>query len=210
MRVRDGRVLKKNNWVPDHKDYYARRQSEIQIERTHPGPGYRHVVTVAQLRRFLEILPDWDELAVGLEAISIWRGSRRWFGWCNPGVVVIMAWPREMWTWVRVSWAAEISDLLELLEVQVVADDEEEVADDVVGVRIAGQLVRSSYVELRWTEAQARGFMLLDVLVHELGHHHDRMTTRGNDIPRGEPYANAYAQRVRTEIWPEYTRRFRI
>jgi hypothetical protein len=70
-------VRKKNNWVPDHKDYYARPQSEVQIERTEPGRGYRHVVTVAQLRRFLEILPDWDELAVGLKAISIWRGNEQ-------------------------------------------------------------------------------------------------------------------------------------
>ena len=209
MRVRDGRVLKKNNWVPDHKDYYARPQSEIQIERTEPGPGYRHVVTVSQLRRFLEILPDWDELAVGLEAISIYRGNEEWFGRCNPGVVVITAWPREMWTWTSTSWAAEEAQILELLEVEIAAD-EEEGPGETSGVKIAGQLVRSSHVELRWTESQARGFMLLDVLVHELGHHHDRMTTRGTDAPRGEPYAEAYALRVQTEVWPEYVRQFAI
>ena len=88
MRVRDGRVRKKNNWTPDHRDYYARPQSEIQIERSHPGRGYRHVVTVRQLRDFLDLLPDWDELAVGLEAISIWYGHSRWLGLSNPGVVV--------------------------------------------------------------------------------------------------------------------------
>jgi hypothetical protein len=97
MRVRGGRVAKKNNWTPDAREHYARRQSEIQIERTEPGPGYRHVVTVAQLREFLEILPDWDELAIGLEAISIYRGNAEWVGLSNSGVVVIAAWPREMW-----------------------------------------------------------------------------------------------------------------
>jgi hypothetical protein len=70
--------------------------------------------------------------------------------------------------------------------------------------------VRSKNVELRWTEAQARGFMLLDVLEHELGHHHDRITTRGNDAARGEPYAMAYARRVQAEVWPDYLRRFSI
>jgi hypothetical protein len=52
--------------------------------------------------------------------------------------------------------------------------------------------------ELRWTEAQARGFMLLDVLVHELGHHHDRLTAHAmaaRRAPRGEPYEMAYAKR---------------
>ena len=61
MRVRGGRVAKKNNWTPDVREYSARRQSEIQIERTEPGRGVRHVVTVVQQRDFLEILPDWDE-----------------------------------------------------------------------------------------------------------------------------------------------------
>src|SRR5215469_6807043 len=97
MRVRGGRVAKKNNWSPDTGDYYARPQSEIQIERTDPGPGYRHVVNVAQLRRFLSLLPDWEELAVGLEAISIYRGNREWLGKSSPGVVVITAWDRDLW-----------------------------------------------------------------------------------------------------------------
>jgi hypothetical protein len=105
------------------------------------------------------------------------------------------------------TWAAEIGDLLALLEVEIVADDDTDRAEP---VEVAGQLIRSTSLELRWTEAQARGFLLLDVLVHELGHHHDRMTTRGNRASRGEPYAMAYARRVRAEIWPQYTRVFEI
>jgi hypothetical protein len=191
-RVRGGRVAKKNNWVPDLKDYYARPQSEIQIERTDPGPGYRHVVTVSELRQFLEILPDWDELAVGLEAISIWRGNSEWLGISNPGVVVITAWPREMWWSVEPSWIEEEAEVLERLEVEVVAHPE------------------SSDLEVRWTPAQARAYMLTDVLVHELGHHHDRMTSRSGRLGRGERFAVQYASRVRAEVWPEYTRRFGI
>ncbi len=191
MRVEGGRALRKNDWTPDQADYYARPQREIQIERTDPGPGYRHVVTVAQLRRFIEILPDWEQLAIGLEAISIYRGNDSWLGLSNPGVVVITAWDRALWR-ARTSWAEKYADLLGLLEVQI--------------VRVPG----SRGVELRWTEAQARGYLLLDVLVHELGHHHDRMTSRGNACGRGEPYAEAYARRVQAEIWPEYVRRFEI
>ena len=194
MRVRDGRVAQKNNWVPDHLDYYARPQSEILIERVHPGPGYRHVVTVRQLREFLELLPDWDELAVGLRAISIYAGGHGWMGMSNPGVVVITAWEQDLW-WpeVEASWVEEVSELLDLL-----------------GVEIAACSGDSDALELRWTEPQARAFMLLDVLVHELGHHHDRMSTRGTRAPRGEPYAMDYARRVQSEIWPEYARRFDV
>src|SRR3954451_8535829 len=108
MRVRDGRVAKKNHWAVDPRDYYARPQREIQIERVHPGPGYRHVVTVRQLRDFIELLPDWDELAAGLEAISIWSGNPDWLGMSNPGVVVITAWKQDLW-WHDVdrAWLAD-------------------------------------------------------------------------------------------------------
>lgn len=191
MRVRDGRVARKNNWAPDHRDYYAVPQAEIQIERTTPGPGYRHVVTVAQVRQFLELLPDWDELARGLEAISIYEGGHGWMGMSNPGVVVITAWEKELW-WsnAREEWVDEVRDLLDLLQVEIHPG-----APD-------GRL------ELRWTEPQARAFMLLDVLVHELGHHHDRMTTSGKDAPGGEPFATAYAARVQQEVWPSYVATF--
>ena len=193
MRVKDGRVAKKNNWVADHRDYYARPQAEIQIERTHPGAGHRHVVTIPQLREFIGLLPDWDELAVGLEAISVYSGGHGWLGMSNPGVVVITAWEQDLW-WpdTDAAWVAEVRDLLDLLHVEVVP-----AGDD-------------GTLELRWTEPQARAFMLLDVLVHELGHHHDRMTTRGRGAPRGEPYAMAYARRVQSEVWPEYVRRFEL
>jgi len=193
MRVRDGRVQKKNNWTPDHRHYYARPQHEIQIERSHPGSGYRHVVTVRQLRDFLDLLPDWDELAIGLEAISIWYGNTRWLGLSNPGVVVITAWDQDLW-WGGVDRAdlEACRELLSLLEVEIVDDPE------------------YGGCEVRWTEAQARAFMLLDVLVHELGHHHDRMVTAGDAAARGEPYAIAYAQRVLPEIFDAYVDRFGI
>src|SRR4051794_41840129 len=84
MRVRDGRVAKKNNWTPDHGDYYARSQSEIRIERTHPGPGYRHVVTVGQLRQFIELLPDWDEVAGGVGGVSVYEGGHEGVGEGKP------------------------------------------------------------------------------------------------------------------------------
>ncbi len=192
MRVRGGQVAKKNNWNPDPGDYYAVAQREIQIERTDPGPGYRHVVTVAQLRRFIEILPDWDELAIGLEAISLYRGNPEWLGLSNPGVVVITAWDRDLWWWVGNDWIAQNAELIDRLGVEIV---------DVPG---------APAVQVRWTEAQARAYLLTDVLVHELGHHRDRMTTRGDRAPRGEPYAEQYARRVRVEIWPDYARLFEI
>lgn len=109
-------------------------------------------------------------------------------GWCSPGVVAICAWEHSLW-WRGGDprWAEEHHDLLERLEVEIVGG------------------------ELRWTAAQARAFQLLHVLPHELGHHHDRQTTRTRRYAaRGEPYAEAYAQRVLDEVWPAYIARFEI
>ena len=66
-------------------------------------------------------------------------------------------------------------------------------------------------LEARWTEGQARAFQLLHILPHELGHHHDRITTRSQrEAARGEPYAESYAQRVLEAVWPSYARHFDV
>jgi hypothetical protein len=155
LRVRDGRVQKKNNWLPDQKDYFARRQDEIRLDRKQPGAGWRHVVTIPQLRRFLELLPDWDDIAVGLDAIVLDCGRSDAMGWYSPGVVALCAWPAHSGFWHESdkAWLDENAPILTRLEVQT------EEIDGRHGIL--------------WTEEQARAFMLLDVLPHELGHHRD-------------------------------------
>src|SRR3954451_8566148 len=69
----------------------------------------------------------------------------------------------------------------------------------------------AGHVELRFTESQARAYQLLHILPHELGHHHDRLTTRSQRrSARGEPYAEAYANRVADSVFPTYERTFGI
>jgi hypothetical protein len=63
--------------------------------------------------------------------------------------------------------------------------------------------------QLEWTESQARACQLLHVLLHELGHHHDRMTNRSKTrAARGEPYAERYALRYEAGIWDAYLQEF--
>ena len=60
-----------------------------------------------------------------------------------------------------------------------------------------------------FTEAQARAYQLLHILLHELGHHHDRMTTKPKvRASRGEPYAEAYALQYEARIWDRYQEAF--
>ena len=189
-RVKRGQVQKKNNWKPDRGDYFALPQDEIRLERRHPGPGYQHVLTVPQLRKFVALLPDWSEVAVGLNAIVIDAGRSDAMGWYSEGVVGLCAWPAVSGYWEEAekSWIDANGEMLDRLGVEVDRD----------GDRYG----------LLWTERQARAFVLLDVLPHELGHHHDLLTTRSRRVSRGEPYAEGYARRVVEAIWPTYVDEF--
>ncbi len=58
---------------------------------------------------------------------------------------------------------------------------------------------------MRFTPATLRAYQLLYVLLHELGHHHDRMTTRSKyRASRGEKFAELYARTHAELIWSRY------
>ena len=64
---------------------------------------------------------------------------------------------------------------------------------------------RDGYATVRWTEATACAYQLLHVLMHELGHHHDRITTRSQPATaRGERYAGSRANNYAESIWNAY------
>lgn len=213
MRVRDGRVLKKNNWRLDAGDYRALPQGEIRLDRRRPSDGYRHLMTIADLRRFVALLPDWDEVAIGLDAIVL-DSATDCAGWCGPGVVAICAWPHDLWDWWTPEMVDEHREILDLLQVERVPVEESrehrELLDELAALAARVKAVPGE-LELRWTEPQARAYQLLHILPHELGHHHDRITSRSRRTAgRGEPYAEAYANRVLDQVWPRYARAFRI
>jgi len=180
-KVKDGRVQKKNNWAPDPGDYWAVAPDEIVFDRVRPAPGRRHVVNKAQVLRVLHLLPDWDVVAVGLRAILL-DDEPGCFGWYDDGVVALCDWDHDLWIEHEDWFLEEHAHIFELLDI------------DVVGT------------EVRYTEEQARAFMLLHILPHELGHHHDRMSTRSKwRSPRGESYAEDYANRALEVLWPLYS-----
>ena len=59
-----------------------------------------------------------------------------------------------------------------------------------------------------FTRSTARAYQLLHVLLHELAHHHDLMTTRRQVEPgRGEQYAESWALKYEAKIWTAYAER---
>jgi hypothetical protein len=61
----------------------------------------------------------------------------------------------------------------------------------------------------KFTASTARAHQLLVTLLHERGHHHDRMTTKQQQAAsRGEIYAEEYAQIYGNQIWERYLQVF--
>lgn len=187
MRVRDGRVQKKQRTaITPH--YLTHVMPSLVVDRRKPGAGYRHVVTRTDVWKFVSLLPDWDELKKGLDAIVLDCGGGR-MGWYRPGVVAICAWDCEIiWDNCYSHFFEAHREVFDKLEIEYSQDD---------GIRID------------FTAGSARAFLLVHVLVHELGHHRDLMTTRSRrGVCRGEGYAEAYARRNEDEIILRYRQAF--
>lgn len=188
MKVRNGRVQRKNRWATT-PNYLTHDMPSLVIDRKNPGREYRHLVSKEEVRRFVELLPDWDELRDGLNAVVLDRGSEDFLGWHRPGVVAICAWDRvTQWNGCSLSVIVEHREVFDKLGIPYIAKEDGTVF---------------------FTEPTARAFLLIHVLVHELGHHRDRMTTRSRqDAARGEPYAEAYARRFEDLIIERYRKAF--
>jgi hypothetical protein len=159
---------------------------EVVIDRKRPGVGYRHVLTKRDIVQFIELLPNWQTLAVGLNAIVLASGEDGTDGYHAPGVVYVCAWEADLWREISPEYYADHRDILERLDVQC-------------------EEMENGWYLCKFSEAAVRGYQLLHILLHELGHHHDRMTSRLQQrARRGESYAEEYARHYEAVIWLRY------
>src|SRR6185437_16762473 len=66
------------------------------ICRKHPGYGYRHVLLIRDVRKFLSILPDWPALSLGLNVILLAPPRKECDGFHRAGLVAICAQHRNL------------------------------------------------------------------------------------------------------------------
>lgn len=191
-RVKSGKVQKKNN----HSEtlYAAPVWGFPQIIRQRPGEGYHHLLGTNTIHTFLQLLPD---LSVVLEDIAgiVLAPGKDYFGcvstFGSQWLVEINAWPRDNWqTFSPAGYQQELYWLEKL------------------GVPCEKQ--NSQYV-CKFTEHTARAHQLLATLLHEIGHHHDRLSTRKQQYcGRGEPYAFEYSRKYMDQIFDSYCRTFEL
>jgi hypothetical protein len=192
-KVKDGAVQKKHRHaLTAHAGYTIVRHTAAR--------GYRHIISQRDIRDFIDIIPDWDRLAEGLESIVLTShggdeherhiGRYRVFHREKTGSIEIPAWDGDFWVAHTTAYFEQHRAVLERIGVAHERLDEES-------------------VECRYTERQARAFLLLHVFMHELGHHVDRMTTKQRASgKRGEDFAERYAVDLLDRLWPLYVRAF--
>ena len=195
-RVIDGVVQKKNN-ATTTGDYTVEPLSTWRFEKQRPRPGFKHVVGKQDLDLFISIIPDFAGYSVGLDAIVLTAGSASLFGlyqygWTANGVINLCAWPAEMYMPLSDRFIETHPKLFDRLNIPFEKPED-------------GPAI------YQFTKDTAKAFMLLDVFLHELGHHHDRVNSkRKKDCGRGEAYAEEFAREMADRIWPAYTRAFGI
>lgn len=157
-RVVGGKVQRKNRSA-ETPSFYNTPQDMPRIIREKPGRGYRHVLRKSDVVDFVSIVPQWDELSRGLNAVVLAPGDEECMGWHASGVVRVCAWERDLWKEWATWFYEEHCDILERMSVPC-------------------ERIDSQAHLCKFTEATVRAFQLLHILLHELGHHHDRMTTK--------------------------------
>jgi hypothetical protein len=187
-KVRDGKVQRKNR-APETPHWSNQPPGQPIIERQRPGDGYRHVLKVRDVERFIAILPDWDELSRDLKAVLLAPGEFDTAGWHTPGVVAICAANRDLTSLQDFAFYDAHADIYERLNISCER--------------------KHNGVLVHFDEQSKRGWQLMHIFLHELGHHHDRITTRSKiGTARGETYAEQYALKYADLLWDRYFREF--
>lgn len=184
-KVKDGKVQKKNNHRPTAWRGFV-------VDRESPGQGYKHLLSKREIFDFVELLPDWKEFLYGIERINLAKGSDSTDAWYihnreGTGSIEICAWQTDLVQDIATGYFDQHQKIFARINLRY------ERSDDTV--------------RCWFDEAKAKAFILVHVFVHELGHHHDRMT-RKRSGSRGEKYAEDFADRLEDIVWPLYVTRF--
>lgn len=187
-KVKNGKVQRKNRSRPT--------RTGPTIRREQPGAGFRHLVRKADIDRFIGLLPEWEELSDGLNEIVLAAGEENTAGWHEPGIVAICAWAHGNIQELSREFVGEHASLFNRLAIRYSWVDDAEYEE-------------MGYFMVQYSDDSIRAYQLLHIFLHELGHHHDRMTTKDRrHASRGESYAEAYAYRHESTIFDRYCEAF--
>lgn len=189
-KVVKGKVRKKNRTTPITRE-------RLVIDRQSPAKGYQHVVTKADIRRFIDLIDDWEELSDGLERITLTRGNTscdgiyEFFHKEQTAGIELSAWPSDLWIPMDSGYAEDHLPVFQSLGLSFDRADE-----------------KTETVLCRFTATQAKAFSLLHVFLHELGHHAHQQRLRHRSSNYDENFAERFACERAQHMFDSYGKAF--
>ena len=186
-KVRDGRVQKKNRHAPT-------RLNSLSVGLSRPASGFRQVTSKQDIWKFLRLIPDWKRVSSDLDMIYLCcRGDvdyDGYYGFPQHPEIVLAPWAND-------------------LKIRTSGDHfrQHEAIFRQLGAAIVQ--VKGGF-ECRFTEESARAYQLLHIFLHELGHHHYRITAGRGKSGGSEKYAEDYALRRHHNLWRDYCHAFKF
>jgi hypothetical protein len=189
-KIKDGSVQKKNRHTKT-PNYWNTHYDDIQIDAEKPGKGYKHFLKKRDIKMFLNILPNHEEIDPDFDAVLLSQGSYYNDGWYKNGVVAINAWEKDLCRNCSMDYFKDHKEIFDKLEVKYD--------------------IKKDHVICDFTENQIKAYQLLHVFLHEVGHHHDCVHTKSRKCcSKGEKYAEDYALKYEKIIWEKYFENFPI
>lgn len=195
-KVKGGKVQRKNR-----RTFTCLER--LVVDRESPGNGFRHIVTKADVLTFIELIPDWERLSDRLERISLvgagkfYDGLYQFYSREESGVISLCAWPEDLWFDVSCEYFADHKVIFDRLGL---AYENTRTAKD--------NSSETTIATCRFTETQAKAFILLHIFMHELGHHYDQIHQKHWGSSRGETYAEKFAMDRFDFLFPLYVAAF--
>ncbi|WOO43517.1 hypothetical protein [Rubellicoccus peritrichatus] len=183
-KVQSGTVQKKNRHAPTRRNSLG-----IGIEK--PAQGYRHVLSKDDVWKFLRLIPDWKRVSTDLDLIFLHSGyddADGWYEYPHQPSIALCAWGEGL----REDYNPEHYRLHAAVFSRLGVEIEE------IDHGVAAQ----------FDEESAKAYQLLHILLHELGHHHYRITIGRGKSAGSESYAEKYALKLEKQIWNRYQKAF--
>lgn len=192
IRIKSGRRKPKAN-RSDALRWCPRTHGAFTVHRRSPGRQRYHPATPHDVLRFVELIPDWTRVRDDLDGVVLcapWSAEYAdTEGLYGQHAIVLFSWPRDPLQRLWYSFTHEVPETVTYLGVHE---------------RRVG-----NHFQMNWSPAQARAYVLLFVLLHEIAHHVDwLLNRRGRRAFRGEAFAEEWAAEYRRRMWPDYLRTF--
>ena len=161
------------------------------------------MVTQSDVFNFIRMIRRWETLSIWLNRIVLDTGSRTRFGWFRYGTVALCTMPANLVVGIQREWFYRDIDSFDRVGIPY-----ERQSDDQRSANAHDpELAHADFV-CRFTLSQAKCFHLTRTLLHELGHHADRVSNRKGWCSRGEDFAERFGRRLERDVWQAYINLF--